>query len=106
DPDTYMGTGYYTGTADNGGVHTNSGVSNYWFYLLTTGGSGTNDLSNAYSVTGIGITAAAKIAFRALTVYFTSSTNFANARNLTIQAAKDLYGVCSNEMIQTTKAWY
>ena len=26
-----------------GGVHTNSGVLNYWFYLLTTGGSGTND---------------------------------------------------------------
>jgi bacillolysin len=106
DPDTYMGTNYYTGTADNGGVHTNSGVSNYWFYLLTMGGSGTNDLSNAYSVSGLGITAASKIAYRALTVYFTATTNFTNARNLTIQAAKDIYGVCSNEMIQTTRAWY
>ncbi len=106
DPDTYGGTNYYTGTADNGGVHTNSGVSNYWFYLLTTGGSGTNDLSNAYSVTGLGITNAAKIAFRALTVYFTPSTNFAGARNLTIQAARDLFGTCSNEVIQTTRAWY
>jgi Zn-dependent metalloprotease len=106
DPDTYGGTNYYTGTADNGGVHTNSGVSNFWFYLLTTGGSGTNDLSNVYSVSGIGITNAAKIAFRALTVYFTPSTNFITARNLSIQAAKDLFGNCSNEVVQTTRAWY
>ena len=106
DPDTYGGTNYYTGAADNGGVHTNSGVNNFWFYLLTSGGSGTNDLSNAYSVTGIGITNAAKIAFRALTVYFTPTTNYATARLLTIQAAKDLFGSCSNEVIQTTRAWY
>jgi Zn-dependent metalloprotease len=106
DPDTYGGTNWYTGTADNGGVHTNSGVSNYWFYLLTMGGSGTNDLSNPYNVTGLGFTNAGKIAFRALTVYFTSNTNYASARNLCIQAAKDLFGSCSNEMIQTTNAWY
>lgn len=106
DPDTYGGTNYYTGTADNGGVHTNSGVSNFWFYLLTVGGSGTNDLANAYSVTGIGITSAAKIAFRALTVYYTPGTNYASARNLSIQAARDLFGNCSNEVIQTTRAWY
>lgn len=106
DPDTYGGANYYTGTADNGGVHTNSGVSNFWYYLLTAGGSGTNDLSHTYSVTGIGFTSAAKIAFRALTVYFTPTTNFATARQLSIQAAKDLFGDCSNEVIQTTKAWY
>lgn len=105
-PDTYGGTYYYTGTQDNGGVHINSGVSNYWFYLLTVGGAGTNDIGNAFSVTGIGMTNAAKIAFRALTVYYTPSTNFAAARNLSIQAAKDLFGTCSNEVIQTTRAWY
>lgn len=106
DPDTYMGTNYYTGTADNGGVHTNSGVSNFWFYLLTMGGSGTNDISNTYSVSGLGFTSASRIAFRALTVYFTPSTNFASARNLCIQAAKDLFGPCSNEVAQTANAWY
>lgn len=106
DPDTYTGTNWYTGTADNGGVHTNSGVSNYWFYLLTTGGTGTNDLGNAYTVASIGMTAAARIAFRALTVYYTPFTDYANARALSIQAAKDLYGDCSNEMVQTTNAWH
>ena len=105
-PNCYMGQYYYTGTNDNGGVHTNSGVSNYWFYLLTAGGTGTNDISNPYNVSGIGMASAARIAFRALTVYYTPSTNFANARALSIQAAKDLFGACSNEVIQTTNAWH
>jgi Zn-dependent metalloprotease len=105
-PNCYLGQYYYTGTNDNGGVHTNSGVSNYWFYLLTAGGTGTNDISNPYTVNGIGMASAARIAFRALTVYYTPSTNFANARALSIQAAKDLYGACSNEVIQTTNAWH
>jgi len=69
DPDTYGGTFYYNGTQDNGGVHTNSGVQNYWFYLLTVGGTGTNDLGNAFSVNGLGVVDASKIAFRNLTVY-------------------------------------
>ncbi len=105
-PDTYLGTSWYTGTGDNGGVHTNSGVSNYWFYLLTQGGTGVNDFSTSYTVTSIGMTNAAKIAFRALTVYFTSGTNYAAARTLTIKAAEDLFGVCSNEVYQTKSAWY
>ena len=29
-PDTYLGTSWYTGTGDNGGVHYNSGVQNFW----------------------------------------------------------------------------
>ncbi|NBQ49007.1 MAG: M4 family peptidase, partial [Sphingobacteriia bacterium] len=106
DPDTYGGTSWYTGTADNGGVHTNSGVSNYWYYLLTQGGSGTNDIGNTFSVTGIGFNSASRIAFRALTVYYTPTTNYATARLLSIQAAKDLFGDCSNETIQTINAWH
>ncbi len=105
-PNTYQGQYYYTGPNDNGGVHTNSGVSNFWFYLLSAGGTGTNDVSSSYTVNGIGMQNAAKIAFRALTVYYTPNTNFANARILSIQAAKDLFGVCSNEVIQTTNAWH
>jgi Zn-dependent metalloprotease len=106
DPDTYKGQNWFTGTSDNGGVHTNSGVPNFWYYLLVTGGSGTNDLSNAFSVQGLGFNVASKIAFRALTVYFTPNTDFMAARAACIQAAKDLYGDCSNEMIQTANAWY
>lgn len=106
DPDTYLGTNWYTGTGDNGGVHTNSGVSNFWFYLLSTGGTGVNDIANSYTVTGLGLTDAARIAFRALTVYYGPNTNYASARNLSIQAAIDLFGPCSNEVYQTKSAWY
>ena len=63
-PDTYKGTYWYTGTADNGGVHTNSGVGNFMFYLLVTGGSGTNDIGSSYSVTGIGLAKADQILYR------------------------------------------
>jgi len=101
-PDTYKGT-FWSNTAV---VSTNSGPCNYWFYLLCEGGSGTNDMSQAYTVTPITMQKAASIAYRALTVYMTASTDYPNLRNYTIQAAKDLFGECSNEVVQTTNAWY
>jgi Zn-dependent metalloprotease len=104
-PDTYKGINWAIGTADNGGVHTNSGVLNYWYYLLCIGGSGMNDNAFSYSVSGIGITKAAAIAYRTLTVYLTSTSQYSNARTYTIQAANDLYGVLSNEVTQVTNAW-
>ena len=107
-PDTYKGAKWVsTGSwVDNGGVHTNSGVMNFWFYLLSEGGSGTNDKGFAYSVTGIGIEKAELITFRAEDVYMTSSTKFLNARTYTIQAAEDLYGVGSDEACAVKNAWY
>ena len=105
DPDTYKGTNWQTSSSDSYGVHTNSGVLNFWFYLLSVGKTGTNDKGIAYTVAGIGIDKAAKIAFRALTVYMTASSQYANARTTSIQAATDLYGATSNEVKQTTNAW-
>ena len=106
DPDTYQGTNWYTGTADNGGVHTNSGVQNKWFYILSQGESGVNDHGDAYNVTGLGIIEASKIAFRNLTVYLTPSSNHNEARFYAIQSAIDIYGPCSPEVKATTDAWY
>lgn len=105
-PDTYNGTNWYTGTHDNGGVHTNSGVLNHWFYILAEGKSGTNDLGNLYNVVGIGKEKAAKIVYRAETVYFTSTTNYSQARTLTLQAANDLYGTNSLEAITVCQSWF
>ncbi len=106
DPDTYNGTYWATGSDDFGGVHTNSGVQNYWFYLLAEGGTGTNDNSNTFSVTGIGRLKAAKIAYRSLNLYLSSYSDYDDARTYAIQAATDLYGSCSAEVIATTNAWY
>lgn len=88
-PSKYYGTYWYTGTGDNGGVHQNSGPQNFCFYLICEGGSGFND-GIPYSVTGIGIQNAEKIAYRALTVYCTAGTDYHGARTAWISAAEDL----------------
>ena len=101
-PNCYMGINWDPGQE----VHQNNGPCIYWYYLLCQGGSGINDNANSYTVNALGMTTAAKIAFRALTVYFVPTTNYASARTYAIQAAKDLYGNCSNEVYQTENAWY
>ena len=125
DPDCIRGSGWTT-TADDGnctpvgpnqpgandycGVHTNSGVLNYWFYLLTAGGSGTNDAPIAerdtYSVTGIGLSKAAQIAYFTERDYLTSNSTYADARNGSIAVAKNLFGCGSAEHLAVMNAWF
>ena len=106
DPDTYFGDHWAPlGGGDNGGVHTNSGVQNYWFYLLAEGGAGTNDNNFNYNVTGVGQDTAMLIAFRSLRYYLTETSQYADARRGTELAASDLYGECSYEVEETKKAW-
>ena len=106
DPDTYHGTYYYTGTNDNGGVHTNSTVLSHCYYLMAVGGNGTNDNNDSYTVNPIGIDSASNIAFRALTVYLVNTSQYADARFYFIKAAADLYGDCSYAVQTTTNAFY
>lgn len=88
-PSKYHGTDWYYGSGDNGGVHYNSGVQNHFFYLLCEGGSGGND-GISYNITGLGITNARAIAYRALTVYCSRNTDYAAARTAWSSAAQDL----------------
>lgn len=99
DPDHYSER--YTGTADNGGVHINSGIANKAFYLAAKGGTH----HKGGSMTGIGADAAAKIWYRALTTRMTSSTNFAGARAATLDAAAALYGSGSAQYKAVCDAW-
>lgn len=106
-PDTYQGQYWVNaGGPDNGGVHTNSGVQNYWFYLIVMGGSGTNDNNQNYNITGQGLVKGAAIAYRNLRHYLTSNSQYIDARTGSIQAAADLYGACTPEVIAVTNAWY
>jgi Zn-dependent metalloprotease len=105
-PDTYKGTYWVTSSTDNYGVHTNSGVGNFMFYLLVTGGSGTNDIGSAYTVSGLGLAKADQIMYRTQSVYLTSTSQYADWRTASINAATDLYGAGSNEVIQVQNAWY
>ena len=105
-PAYYKGSYWYSGTSDNGGVHTNSGVLNYWYYLISAGKTGTNEKSQSFSVTGLGLTDAAKITFRMESVYMTAASTYANARTYSIQAATDLFGATSTQTQAVTNAWY
>ena len=107
DPDTYMGVNWVPANGpDNGGVHANAGVQNFWYVLLTDGGTGINDNGDAYAVVGVGLTDAAKIAFRNLTIYLTPSSGYSDARFFSIQSAVDLFGGCTSEVEAVTNAWY
>lgn len=97
-------------------VHYSSGVANHFFYLLaegTTNGSpsktcvagNTRVATGTGTLTGIGRSKAEKIWYRALTVYMTSSTNYAAARTATLNAANDLYGGGSAESTAVAAAW-
>ena len=107
-PDTYLTDVYWKDvnncTPDRNSndycwVHYNSGVPNKAFYLLSQGGT-----QNGVNVTGIGISNAIKIMYRANVNYWTSSTNFENAKQACISAANDL-DKTGNWAIQTQKAW-
>ncbi len=107
-PDTYEGDNWVSPSNlgfDNGGVHFNSGVQNYWFYLLIEGGSGTNDKGFAYNVTGIGFEDAQQIAYRNLSVYLTPTSEFSDARLGAINAAADLFGAGSQQYNSVIDAW-
>ncbi len=100
-------------TVKNLDVHYSSGVANHFAYLLAEGSGArtVNGVSynsptcNGSSVTGIGRDKLGKIWYRALTVYMTSSTDYAGARTATLSAAKDLYGAGSAEYDAVAAAW-
>ncbi len=71
---------YVTGTSDNGGVHTNSGIPNHAFY---------------YFASAVSKQTADSIYYRALTKYLTTSSQFLDARLAVVQSATDLYGAGS-----------
>lgn len=104
---------YWSSSVGNLDVHYSSGVANHFAYLLAEG-SGAKTIngvsydsptSNGSTVTGIGRDKVGKIWYRALTVYMTSSTNYAGARTATLNAAKDLYGAGSAEYNAVAAAW-
>ncbi|HEX2453876.1 MAG TPA: M4 family metallopeptidase, partial [Vicinamibacterales bacterium] len=93
------------GTADNGGVHTNSAIPNQAFYLAIE--SGTNRTSGL-AVQGVGPAnreQIEKVFYRAFVFMLPSNATFSMARAATIQAARDLYGVGSAAERAVTQAW-
>ncbi|MEV0118785.1 M4 family metallopeptidase [Streptomyces sp. NPDC050844] len=99
--------------AGNVDVHYSSGIANHFFYLLSEG-SGAKEINgvkydsptaDGSKVEGIGRDKAEKIWFKALTTYFTTTTQYKDAREGTLKAATDLYGADSAEAKGVAAAW-
>ncbi|MFJ2165034.1 M4 family metallopeptidase [Streptomyces griseofuscus] len=104
---------YWSSSVGDEDVHYSSGVANHFFYLLSEG-SGAKTVNgvdydsptkDGSTVTGIGRDKALQIWYKALTSYFTSTTNYADARKGTLSAATDLYGADSAEYKAVEAAW-
>jgi bacillolysin len=72
----------YKGTQDNGGVHINSGITNFAFYKFST--ATTKEKGE-------------KVFYQALTKYLVKSSKFIDLRAAVIQSATDFYGAASND---------
>ncbi|MCH0538050.1 M4 family metallopeptidase [Streptomyces sp. MUM 203J] len=103
---------WYSGIG-NVDVHYSSGPANHWYYMLSEG-SGKKTVngvdydsptSDGLPVTGIGRDKASLIWFKALTTKFTTTTNYAGAREGTVAVATELYGANSAEVQAVQHAW-
>ncbi|MGW7525936.1 M4 family metallopeptidase [Streptomyces sp. NPDC054783] len=104
---------YWSSSVGGLDVHYSSGVANHFFYLLSEG-SGAKTINgvsydsptqDGSTVTGIGRDKALQIWYKALTTYFTSTTDYKGARTGTLKAASDLYGASSTEYKTVEAAW-
>jgi Zn-dependent metalloprotease len=101
-PDYYNGIFWQSSNID---PHNNGTVQNRWFSLLADGGTGSDEKGIPFSVNGVGIDKATKIAFRTLTRYLTANSAYVDSRDGSIAAAQDLYGYDSAEQAEVAKAW-
>jgi len=88
DPGKVSDPQYWCASTDNGGVHINSGIVNHAYALLVDGGS-----YNGQTISGLGLTKAAHIFWRAQSHYMTSTTDFASLADILEASLVDLTGV-------------
>ena len=86
-------------------VHTNSGVLNYWYYLITEGGHDTNEKGYAFDFDGIGIDKAIDLVFDIATHYLTEKSDYKAIYTYSLESAKALFGDESAELHTIQEAW-
>lgn len=84
---------FYTGTADNAGVHINSGIPNRAFYLA------------AMAMGGYAWEKAGQIWYIALRDRLRARANFKRAAKILVDVAGELYGVGGAEQLAVQNAW-
>jgi len=105
--DTFGSTFYNNAPNEIDQFYIRSGVFSHWFYILANGESGTNDLGNSYSVTGIGLNFAEELVVEAVfNNYLSGTTTYSQIRTAMINAATAIYGSNSCQVKSITDAWY
>jgi thermolysin len=103
DPDHYSTR--WLDPEDNFGVHINSGIPNQAFYLAIEGGTNRTSGLSVQGVGGANREQIERVFYRAFTSMLPSSANFFQARQATIQSARDLFGAGSPAERAVTQAW-
>lgn len=96
---TNLGINWYNGYYEKGMVFS------HWFYLLSVGGTGTNDKNNKYKVTGISKEQAAEIAYR-MYQYLGQRPQLSDIIWASRIAVNEIHGVCSPQRISVDDALY
>jgi Zn-dependent metalloprotease len=98
---------YYGGInwVDGAGVHTNSSIGNHWFYRLVEGGNGTTEGGYDFDFEGLGMENALQIVFLTQKAYLFPNATYDDFANLSIQAAEEIFGAGSREVVVTKEAW-
>jgi Zn-dependent metalloprotease len=86
------------------GVHTNSGVLNKWFHLITEGEVGINTKGKPYSITGLGFGITEKIAYL-MELNLTPNAGYQTAMTVSLQAVATAYGFGSAAYTTVKAAW-
>ena len=95
----------YIGPSDGGGVHRNSGIPNQVYYLAIEGGRNRTSGLAVQGVGGASREQIERVMYRAFTLMMPSAANFATARAVTLQSARDLYGTGSAAERALAEAW-
>ncbi len=87
DPGKVSDSQYYCSATDGGGVHTNSGIPNHAFALMVDGGT-----YNGQTITGLGLTKAAHIEWKAQQI-LTPTSDFSDNADALEAACNALVGI-------------
>ncbi len=104
-PDCYNSPTWFDALRKKLDGHFLNGVLNKWFYILSEGEKGTNDLGYAYDVKGIGIDSAAALAYLTEQFYLSNNAKYNDARIGSIAAAKNLFKDSLHKVAAVIEAW-
>lgn len=106
-PNTFNAPKMYKGLhwRDGGGVHTNSGILNHWFYLLIEGGNGANESGEIFNINPVSIKDVLDIVFLCQTSYLQPNSTYNDMYDYSMLACSNIFGQNSPQYVSLNEAW-